>query len=75
MELGFYYLHTNGSLIWKRFEPDYSDFVIKVWDMAFHAKTRETFIKFLSSAKSLGASEESINKIAITNKIDFKEIK
>lgn len=31
-EGGFYYLHTNGDLIWKRFRPEYdSDFVKRVW--------------------------------------------
>ncbi len=31
-ETGFYYLHSEGDLIWKRFEPESdSPFVLKIW--------------------------------------------
>ena len=31
---GFYYLHTNGDLIFKKFRPeDDSPFVVKVWEI------------------------------------------
>lgn len=29
--MGYYYLHTDGNLIWTKFEPDRSDFVKAIW--------------------------------------------
>ncbi len=52
---GLYYLHTNGSIIWKpsmvtRMDPEYFDspFVVKVWeinsDLAFQKMNAEAKI-------------------------------
>lgn len=52
---GYYYLHTNGSIIWKpsmvtRMDPEYFDspFVVKVWeinsDLAFQKMNAEAKI-------------------------------
>jgi hypothetical protein len=58
----FYYLHTNGELIAKRFRPDDGDFVRKVWVM--RPDERESCYVILVEAASLGARMPRILELA-----------
>lgn len=57
---GYYYLHTNGSTIWKpsvvvRMDPEYfnSPFVVKVWEI----NSEESFEKMNAEIKTMKASK------------------
>lgn len=56
---GFYYLHENGDLIWKRFEPEMEagGFVKKVWVVS---NNRETAWKIVAEALAHGALKRRI---------------
>jgi len=59
----YYYLHTNGSLIFKRFTPeDDSPFVKKVWRI--DPADRETAYIVLLEALALGANKQRIKELA-----------
>lgn len=75
-DMGYYYLHENGDLIWKKFEPEQESggFVRQVWDMGTHAATRKEFIDFLKSARKAGANEARILELATKNGILPNEI-
>lgn len=63
-ESGYYYLHTNGALIYKRFEPeDDSPFVRRVW--AFDTRNRAHAWLIVIEAKAMGADPERIEELAI----------
>lgn len=62
MDDGFYYLHTNGALIWKRFRPDPSDFVVQVW--AIDTTDRACAWSFLLEALASGASIGRVSELA-----------
>jgi hypothetical protein len=58
----FYYLHTNGELIAKRFRPDPSDFVRKVW--VLNLDERESAYVLLVEAAALGANMSRVLELA-----------
>jgi len=56
MKPGYYYLHTNGQIIWKPFivvesDPEYfnSPYVVKYWKV----KSEEDYIKMVIEAKHI----------------------
>jgi len=60
---GFYYLHTNGDMIFKRFEPEAeSPFVKKVWPLDL--KNRMDAWKIALEGLFLGANIERIEDLA-----------
>ena len=60
---GYYYLHTNGDLIWKKFRPeDDSTFVKKIWPIDL--KDRLCAWNILIDAISMGARTERIKELA-----------
>jgi len=63
-ESGWYYLHTNGDLIWKRFEPeiDPGGFVRMVWPC--DPSRREHAWMICIEALALGAQRERIMELA-----------
>jgi hypothetical protein len=66
---GYYYLHSNGDLIWKRNLDDgqvadfrESSFVIQFWPL--DPQDRETCWRILVEASALGAKEHRLNELA-----------
>lgn len=72
----FYYLHTNGDLIYKRFEPESdSPFVKKVWRIDLSDRADAWRVVF--EAMALGANLDRIGELASKWKLDradFKEM-
>lgn len=65
-ERGFYYLHTNGSLIYKRFRPESdSPFVKKVWEVGLSEGKieRGDLWIVLIEAAALGATKTRIDEL------------
>lgn len=64
MSAGFYYLHTNGDLIWKKFRPerDPGGFVRRVWPM--DPSRREDGYVILVEAAALGADMNRVLELA-----------
>jgi hypothetical protein len=61
--IGFYYLHTNGDLIFKRFEPELaSPFVKAVWRV--DTTDRGCAWRIVLEGLALGAREERIKELA-----------
>ena len=54
----YYYLHTNGDLIHKRFRPDPSDFVKKIWKLVL--TDRESAWIVAIEALAMGANKKRI---------------
>lgn len=61
-ENGYYYLHTNGDLIWKSYRPDHSDFVRRVWPC--YVSDRGYGWVILIEALALGARRTRIDELA-----------
>lgn len=62
-ENGWYYLHTNGSLIFKRFEPEAdSPFVRRVWAVDVTDRLNAWIIAI--EALALGAFRSRIDELA-----------
>lgn len=59
-ENGYYYLHTNGDLIWKKFRPESSDFVRRVWEFK-PDRARAWFI--VIEALAMGANQKRIDEL------------
>jgi len=60
---GYYYLHTNGELIFKKFRPeDDSPFVKKIWSIDI--TRRETAWLLLIEALAMGARKDRIKELA-----------
>ena len=60
---GFYYLHTNGNLIFKVFRPeDDSDFVVRIWP--FNSTDRATAWIIILEAMILGCRLDRIKELA-----------
>ena len=60
--IGFYYLHTNGALIFKKFRPeDDSPFVRKVWQ--FDSSNREYAYLIVLEAAAMGADPARIEHL------------
>jgi predicted oxidoreductase len=66
-----YYLHENGSLIYKPHGGVQADsaFVRKVWPVSQISKSPHDFVSFLSVARGLGANKSDIYRLANKNKI------
>ena len=60
-EIGWYYLHINGDLIWKKFQPDPSDFVRKIWP--FDPGNRVHAWIVVVEAKALDADPKRIEEL------------
>lgn len=58
----FYYLHVNGELIAKKFRPEPSDFVRKIW--VLRPDERESAYIILIEAACLGAKMSRILELA-----------
>lgn len=70
---GFYYLHTNGDLIWKRFRPeDDSDFVKKIWECDI--SDRGSGWKIILESLALGARFYRVKELAAKWKCDVKDL-
>lgn len=69
---GEYYLHENGSLIYKPHGgvQRESAFVRRVWAVVEIAQTPDAFVEFLAEARSAGAREPEIVRLADHNKLD-----
>lgn len=69
---GWYYLHTNGQLIWKKFEPESdSPFVTKVWEAP--DLYRETIWTIVLEATALGMSESEVRRIADKQRMTMED--
>ena len=70
---GFYYLHENGSLIYKNTELDdevlASPFVKCVWHITQISRTPQEFAKFLREALAKGAEKERVMYLADHNRL------
>lgn len=60
--VGYYYLHQNGDLIWKRFRPDASDFVKRIWHL--DTTDRMSAWALLIEATALGARHGRIVELS-----------
>lgn len=73
MSQGEYYLHTNGSLIYKPHggvDPS-SDFVKMCWNTDIIGKSPDVFARFLRSAYRAGAKLSEIDRLAEHNNLKF----
>lgn len=62
-EEGFYYLHTNGELIYKRFMPESdSDFVRAIWRVI--PSERESAWSICIEALAMGARKDRVMELA-----------
>lgn len=71
--IGQYYLHENGSLIYKRLggvEVENGGFVRYVWECEMIGKSPKDFLTFLEEAKKLGANQSEIIRLIEVNKLD-----
>jgi len=60
---GWYYLHTNGELIFKKYKPELdSDFVKQIWEVI--PDERESAWVICIEASALGANPERILNLA-----------
>jgi hypothetical protein len=60
---GYYYLHTNGALIWKKFRPeDDSPFVRRVWGVDVRSRFSAWVVAI--EALALGADRTRIDELA-----------
>ena len=72
--MSFYYLHTNGDLIWKKFEPEYdSPFVKKIWPC--DVTDRMNAWKIVLEALALKAQHERIRQLCIKWKMGWNDLK
>ena len=68
----FFYLHTNGALIYKRLRPDPSDFVRRVWKV--DTRDRMCAWRILLETTALGANIERIRELAEKWKCNFADL-
>lgn len=59
--IGYYYLHTNGDLIYKKYRPEPSDFVRKIWE--FDDEERGHAWLIVIEAKAMGARQNRIDEL------------
>ena len=70
---GWYYLHTNGSLIFKRFEPESdSTFVKRVWSVDITDRLSAWTI--LIESLALGADKARVKELAQKWRCDVKDL-
>lgn len=69
MVQGEYYLHENGSLIYKPHGgvDQSSSFVKRVWNAASIGKTPDVYVAWLKEAFNLGAKRSEIERCANAN--------
>jgi hypothetical protein len=75
MKDGFYYLHTNGDLIYKRFEPESdSPFVRKVWalDVTDRAQAWTIALEALVMGADINRVKELADKWGLTLNDSFE---
>lgn len=68
--MGQFYLHTNGSLIYKPHggvEYD-SPFVKRVWEDDYF-ETPQAFTKFLTEAVRAGANKDEVDRLILNNNL------
>lgn len=72
MMLGEYYLHENGSLIYKPHGSvdATSTFVKRVWPVSSFCESPQSFTQWLEDARQLGANKEDIERVANANSLD-----
>lgn len=76
---GYYYMHENKNLIFKRYSPgitkdfESSNFVLKYWSI--DTKKRETAWTFLIEAYCLGASRDDIRTLSSKWSINNEDAK
>jgi hypothetical protein len=72
MMLGEYYLHENGSLIYKPHGDvdTTSTFVKRVWAVSSFCESPQAFIQWLEDARQSGTNKEDIERVAIANSLD-----
>jgi hypothetical protein len=58
----WYYLHVNGDLIHRRFRPDPSDFVRKIWRVDI--RNRAEAWQLCIEALALGANRQRVDELA-----------
>lgn len=73
-ETGWYYLHTNGDLIFKRYEPEMEPggFVRRVWPI--DTSNRADAWRVVLEAAGLGASIERVRELAAKWKITPEDL-
>lgn len=71
MDYGEYYLHENGSLIYKPCGgiDCTSTFVKRVWSVNEFKQTPHTFIEWLKEAHKAGAHKEDVLRVANHNQL------
>ena len=70
--MNYYYFHKNGSLIYKKFEPELdSPFVVKVWEADL--TNRMDAWRVVLESLALGANEERITELADKWKLGFDD--
>ena len=60
---GYYYLHTNGDLIFKTYYPDDSDFVKKVW--SFDTSERTDAWTIILEALALVGNKNRVSELIL----------
>lgn len=73
MVQGEYYLHENGSLIYKPHGgvDQSSTFVKRVWDARSIGTSQYVFVSFLKEAYKAGANKEDIQRMADKNSLSL----
>jgi len=70
---GYYYLHTNGELIFKKFEPEFdSDFVRKIWSI--DTNNRANAWRIILESLALNANIERVKKLSLKWGCDLKDV-
>jgi len=69
---GYYYLHTDGNLIFKRFCPDPSDFVRKIWPVDI--SNRASAWKIILEALALKGNVNKIKELSEKWNCDLKDL-
>ena len=70
---GFYYLHTNGDLIWKKFRPeDDSGFVKRIWPV--DTTDRADAWKIILESFALGARFKRLQELIKKWNCDIKDL-
>jgi len=71
-EKGWYYLHVNGQIFYKRYKPEAdSPFVKRVW--VFDSEDRGTLWKIILESLYLGADPDRVYELSAKWGFDFKD--
>ncbi|HDI3147856.1 TPA: hypothetical protein PMB01_001679 [Vibrio cholerae] len=68
---GEYYLHENGSLIYKPHGgvQENSHFVKRIWDARYIGRTPQEFVEWLKEAFRAGARRSEVERCANSNNL------